>query len=102
RVVTPNFVPYANIATAFETPTTTELQVSPDGSGGFNPDLGPQRIATLETGARGSLGVLEYDVSLFRSRTTDAIIQFLETNGRAFFQNAGSTRSTGAEVGLSA
>ncbi len=102
RVVTPDFVPYANVATAFETPTTTELQVSPDGSGGFNPALGPQRILTVEAGARGALGRVEYDVSLFRSRTTDAIIQFLETNGRAFFQNAGSTRSTGAEIGLSA
>jgi iron complex outermembrane recepter protein len=102
RTVTPTFVPYANIATAFETPTTTELQVSPDGSGGFNPDLGPQRILTLETGARGSLGRVAYDLSLFRSRNTDAIIQFLETNGRAFFRNAGSTRSMGAELGLSA
>jgi iron complex outermembrane receptor protein len=102
RVVTPDFVPYINVATAFETPTTTELQVSPDGSGGFNPALGPQRILTFETGARGGLGRMEYDISLFRSRTTDAIIQFAETNGRAFFQNAGSTQSTGAEVGLSA
>jgi iron complex outermembrane receptor protein len=102
RVVTENFVPYVNVATAFETPTTTELQVSPDGSGGFNPDLGPQRIVTFETGARGGLGRLTYDVSLFRSHISDAIIQFAETNGRAFFQNAGSTQSTGAEVGLQA
>ncbi|HKH84386.1 MAG TPA: TonB-dependent receptor, partial [Gemmatimonadales bacterium] len=37
------FVPYVNVSTAFETPTTTELVNQPDGSGGFNPDLGPQR-----------------------------------------------------------
>ena len=35
------FVPYVNVSTAFETPTTTELVNKPDGSGGLNPDLGP-------------------------------------------------------------
>ena len=34
------FVPYVNVSTSFETPTTTELVNQPDGSGGFNPDLG--------------------------------------------------------------
>ena len=30
------FIPYANVSTSFETPTTTELVNQPDGAGGFN------------------------------------------------------------------
>lgn len=104
------FAPYANIATSFETPTTTELQVRPDGQGGFNPDLGPQRIRTMEIGARGQwtrdgsglLSRVDYEVAVFQSDADDAIVQFLETAGRAFFRNAGRTRSRGAEIGVNA
>lgn len=93
--------PYANVSTAFETPTTTELQVRPDGQGGFNPDLGPQRIRTFELGARGRIGAhTNYELALFQADAEDAIVQFLETNGRAFFRNAGQTRSRGLEAGV--
>ncbi len=99
--VSPAFVPYANISTAFETPTTTELQVRSDGTGGFNPDLGPQRLRTLEVGARGRLAAhTSYEVALFQVDARDAIVQYLETNGRAFFRNAGRTRSRGLELGV--
>ncbi len=94
-------VPYANLSTAFETPTTTELLVRPDGQGGFNPGLGPQRIRTFELGARGRLGArTTYELALFQADAADAIVQFLETNGRAFFRNAGRTRSRGLEAGI--
>lgn len=97
------FVPYANVATAFETPTTTELNAREDGTGGFNGDLGPQRIRSMELGARGRVGgLVGYEVALFDSRASEAIVQFLESGGRAFFRNAGRTRSRGLEVGLSA
>lgn len=96
------FAPYANVSTAFETPTTTELAARADGQGGFNPDLDPQRIVTVELGARGRLGRAAYEVALFQSGTEDAITQYLETAGRAYFRNAGRTRSRGLEVGLSA
>jgi iron complex outermembrane receptor protein len=96
------FAPYANISTSFETPTTTELQARPDASGGFNPELDPQRAVSLELGARGALGGrLGYSVSVYRARVRDAIVQFLETNGRAFFRNAGETEHDGVEVGAS-
>lgn len=96
-----SFVPYANLSTAFETPTTTELAVRPDGLGGFNPDLGPQRIRTAELGARGRLGArASYEIAVFESVASDAIVQFLEAGGRAFFRNAGRTRSRGLELGL--
>jgi iron complex outermembrane receptor protein len=99
-VVGDAFTPYLNVSTAFETPTTTELQVRPDGQGGFNPDLGPQKIRTYEVGARGTLGTdVRYTVSWFEASADAAIIQYLETNGRAFFRNAGRTRNRGVELG---
>ena len=95
------FVPYVNVSTAFETPTTTELVNQPDGSGGFNPELGPQRAVNYELGARGQPAPgVSYSVALFLGRVTDAIVQQLEVGGRAFFRNAGKTHNDGAEVGL--
>jgi iron complex outermembrane recepter protein len=95
------FVPYVNVATAFETPTTTELVNQPDGSGGFNPDLGPQRAVNYEIGARGQpVPSVTYSVALFLGRVSDAIVQGPEVGGRAFFRNAGKTHNDGAELGL--
>ena len=102
-VVSEGLVPYVNYSSAFESPTTTELNARPDGTGGFNSDLGPQRIRTIEGGARGSLGgAVSYTLSVFQSTANDAIIQYLETGGRAYFRNAGQTRNTGVEAGLAA
>ena len=108
----PAFTPYVNLSTAFETPTTTELNGRPDGAGGFNPDLGPQTVHTMEVGARGGFGrvggvggvggAVTYTLSLFRAQATGAIIQYLESNGRAYFRNAGATRNDGVEFGLEA
>jgi iron complex outermembrane receptor protein len=96
------FVPYVNVSTSFETPTTTELANQPDGSGGFNPDLGPQRAVNYEVGARGQPAPgVSYSVALFLGRIKDAIVQVGEVGGRAFFGNTGRTHNDGAEVGLS-
>lgn len=96
---------YANFSTAFETPTATELGNHADGSAGFNPDLNPQRSATLEVGAKGfgSRGV-SYDVAVFDTRARDELIAFEipGSDGRRFFRNAGRTRRRGAEAGINA
>ena len=95
-------VPYVNLSTAFETPTTTELVNKADGSGGFNPELGPQRAINYEVGVRGQpTPRVSYSVALFLGRITDAIVQVGEIGGRAFFGNTGKTHNDGAEVGLS-
>jgi iron complex outermembrane receptor protein len=95
-------VPYANVSTAFETPTTTEFANRPDGGGGFNQELGPQRAWNYEIGVRGRWGsLLEYSASGFITRVSDAIVQFSEVGGRAFFRNAGKTHNDGVELGLS-
>jgi iron complex outermembrane receptor protein len=99
---------YANYSTAFETPTATELGNKPDGSAGFNPELDPQRSATVEAGSRGWFatpwgGGLMYDVALYRTAVQDELIPFEIPGGagRRYFRNAGSTSRTGLELGLS-
>ena len=65
------FVPYVNVSTSFETPTTTELVNKADGSGGFNPDLGPQRAVNYEIGARGQPAPgVSYSAAFFLGRIT--------------------------------
>jgi iron complex outermembrane receptor protein len=96
------FVPYLNVSTSFETPTTTELVNKPDGTGGINPGLGPQRAVNYEIGVRGRPDSrVSYSVAVFLGRVKDAIVQQAEIGGRAFFRNAGRTHNDGAEVGLS-
>ncbi len=96
------FVPYVNISTSFETPTTTELVNQPNGAGGFNDQLRPQRAVNYEVGARGRIiPHLDYSMAFFLGRIRDAIVQQQEVGGRAFFVNAGRTHNDGAEIGVS-
>lgn len=93
---------YANYATAFETPTTTELANRPSGAGGFNPDLEPQRTRSVEVG--GSTPVTRRataQLSLYRARVRGALIPFEVPGaaGRQFFRNAGSAIHRGVEAG---
>ncbi|MGH7594697.1 MAG: TonB-dependent receptor family protein, partial [Gemmatimonadales bacterium] len=91
---------WTDIATVFETPTTTELANRPDGGGGFNPDLNPQRSVTAEAGVRGRAGSLSFDVAAYSTHTQDAIVPYNEVGGRTYFRNAGQTRTLGAEAAL--
>ncbi len=93
--------PYLNVSTAFETPTTTELANAPAGGGGFNDELGPQRSVSYELGARGSHGPVAWSAAAYIGVVTDAIVQFEEIGGRAFFRNAGRLRQDGAELAVS-
>lgn len=94
---------YANVASAFETPTATELGNQPSGAAGINRDLKPQRSTTYEVGAKG-VGVtgLQYNLSLFATGVRDELIPFdiPSGGGRRYFRNAGRTSRRGAELGL--
>ncbi len=94
---------FINYSTSFETPALSELSSNPDGGGGFNNLLEPMKARTIEVGARGgSNEEIRYSISLFRIRSEDELIPF-ELNdfpGRTFFRNAGSTKRTGVEAGL--
>jgi iron complex outermembrane receptor protein len=94
---------YANISSAFETPTATELGNQPSGAAGINRDLKPQRSTTYEVGAKGvRASGLQYNVSVFATGVHDELIPFdiPSGGGRRFFRNAGRTSRRGAELGL--
>jgi iron complex outermembrane receptor protein len=92
------FVPYFNVASSFETPTTTELANAPNVTGGFNPNLDPQVAVTWELGARGRWRSLTYSLAGFLTGIQDAITQYTEVGGRAYFTNAGKVNNNGMEA----
>jgi iron complex outermembrane receptor protein len=95
------FSPYVNVSTSFETPTTTELANQPNSSGGFNTSLDPQRTVNYEVGVRGTIGAVTYSATGYTSRIRDAIVQYQEVSGRAYFTNAGKVKNDGLELGVS-
>ena len=93
---------YANVSTAFETPTATELGNRPEGAGGINRDLEPQTARTFEMGLKGILGTrVRYDVAGFLTGVRDELIPFEVPGGggRRYFRNAGRTTRRGIEAG---
>ena len=94
---------YANVSTAFETPTATELGNQPSGAGGMNQELKPQRSLTYELGIKGVGGTgWQYNAALFATKVREELIPFdiPSSPGRRFFRNAGRTSRRGAELGL--
>lgn len=94
---------YANVSTAFETPTATELGNRPEGAGGINRDPDPQTAITYEIGLKGIVSTrLRYDVATFLTGVKDELIPFEITGGagRRYFRNAGRTSRRGLEAGL--
>lgn len=92
---------FASLATAFETPTTTELANRPEGAGGFNPALEPTRALTVEGGLRARLGeTWRLEAALFRNDLEDELVPFeVPTSpGRTFYRNAGASHHTGWEM----
>jgi iron complex outermembrane receptor protein len=100
--LSPLYSVYANVGSAFETPTTTELGNQADGSAGLNRDLKPQYSTTYEVGGKGVVGRVQYDVALFDTEVRDELIPFEVPggNGRTYFRNAGRTRRRGVEIAL--
>jgi iron complex outermembrane receptor protein len=95
---------YASVSTSFETPTTTELANRPEGVGGLNADLKPQRGISYEVGFKGArTSGLRCDLALFTIVTEDELIPFQVPGaaaGRQFFRNAGQTTRRGAEASV--
>jgi iron complex outermembrane recepter protein len=96
---------YANISTAFETPTATELGNQPSGAAGINRDLKPQRSTTYEAGLKGvAKSGLQYNGAVFATGVHDELIPFdiPASGGRRYFRNAGRTSRRGVELGFGA
>lgn len=101
RIADPLHV-YANVASSFETPTTTELANRPSGAGGFNPELEPQRALSFEAGLKGALDLFAYGLAAYRTGVEDALVPFEvpDAPGRQFFRNAGQLTHRGVEAEL--
>jgi iron complex outermembrane recepter protein len=94
---------YGNLGTTFETPTTTELANRPEGAGGFNPELEPQRAVSYELGTRYRLGSwLAAQLAVYRADVENSLIPFEvpQAPARRFYRNAGSATHQGVELGL--
>jgi iron complex outermembrane receptor protein len=100
--VKPGMKLYGNISRSFDPPTTTEL-ANPEGSTGFNQDLGPQTATSYELGMKGRLAArARYELALFHIDVRDAIVPFeLAGSGQSFFENAGRSTHRGLETALS-
>ena len=98
------FTAFANYATAFQTPTTVELSNRPGGAGGFNLDLDPELLRSLEAGLRGAWTRrgLEYSLALFRFTLDDMLIPYqLAGSDEIYYRNAGRTGNRGLETRIS-
>lgn len=101
--VKPLFSLYTNVASAFETPTITELTNQPDGKLGLNQQLAPQRTRTVEVGAQAIVGAhLRLDGAVFHASARDELVGFDVPGavGRRAFRNAGRTRRDGLEANV--
>ena len=93
---------FANVATAYETPTTVELSNTPTGEGGFNQDLNPQNLRSVEVGVRGLIAParLRYEVAAYVSTVDNALVTFQNPLSQDFFRNAGKSSRDGVELSL--
>ncbi len=99
--ITPSISLFGNFATGFQTPTVNELGNRPDGVGGFNPDLNPEHIQSVEVGMKGLLGQyrMAFNVSLYQMKIRDMLIPYqIEGTEEVFYRNAGKTRNNGLEL----
>ena len=99
---TPAWNLYISAGKGFESPTLGELAYRPDGEPGLNTSLQPQTSEQFELGAkwRDDARGLAVEAALFRANTSDEIGVLTNAGGRSTFQNVGSTRRSGAELGL--
>ena len=94
---------FGSFTTSFETPTTTELANRPDGGGGLNGELRPQKVSSVEFGWRGRLlSWVDFELAAYRANARDELIPFEAlASGRTYFRNAGSAVHQGVEVSAS-
>lgn len=92
---------FVHLSSSFETPTTTELVNQPDGSGGFNREVKPERTLGVEAGTRltSTRNNSTLNVTLYRMRVQNLLVPFeIDEDGREFFQNEGSSAHVGVEL----
>ena len=97
---TENMNLFANLSTAYETPTTVELSNTPTGEGGFNQDLEPEDLTSFEFGVRGLAepARLRYEVAFYTANITNAFVPVQRPDDEIFQVNAGETSRNGVEM----
>ena len=101
--ISPRLFTYINANSNFEAPTLNELSANPSNTGGFNPDLKPQKAISYEWGIKAKVGeVLTLETALFQIDLTDEFVpyQLPQFVGRTFFRNAGKSKRNGVELGI--
>ena len=92
---------YASYGKGFETPSYNELGYRSDGQAGLAFNLQPQRSRNEEVGAKWQIvPALEFDAAAFRADTRNELTVNTNQNGRATYQNVGSSRRQGMEFSL--
>ncbi len=91
---------FANVATAYETPTTVELSNTPTGEGGFNQALEPEDLTSFEFGVRGlaEAARVRYELAFYTSNITNAFVPVQRPDDEIFQVNAGETSRDGFEM----
>ena len=91
---------FSSFATAYETPTTVELSNTPTGEGGFNQELEPQDLRSLEVGVRGLIepARLRYEAAVYVSTVENVLVTFQNPLSQDFFRNAGRSSRDGVEL----
>ncbi|MGM0576100.1 MAG: TonB-dependent receptor [Myxococcota bacterium] len=92
---------WAHHATAFQTPTTSELSNRPNDQGGLDPDLDPALTRDLEGGARVRVDGLSVEVVGWAAWVRDALVPTEDEEGQVFFRNAGRVLRRGIETRVS-
>ena len=97
---------FANYSRSVELPGYIELNQTPfpkngvPGLPGFV-DIAPQRAWTFELGTRGTIGIARWDITVYRARVRDELLQYSsDADVPAATFNADRTRHQGIETGL--
>jgi len=100
--LSPRLNVFTNFRTSFETPVLSELSANPNGQGGFNSELKPQRAQNIEIGFRSDfIKNINVDLTLFQTKTFDELVSYeLQMDDRTYFRNAGKTKRSGIELAL--
>lgn len=91
---------YAGAALKTRFPTLKELYSYRLGRAIPNPDLGAEQVTHFELGARGKLGMVNYNAALFYATLQDAIESVSITPSLTQMQNVGDATNQGVEISL--
>lgn len=99
---TPRFETFVNYSTAFQTPTANEFSNDPTGTG-FNQNLRPETIQSIELGLRKKRSNWQAELTGFYFTVDGQLIPYQAEvfTDRTYYRNAGETENKGIEASFS-